>query len=239
MIMIKYASFLLYSLVLMTGCTTLSFQRPPVFTLIVPPAFKHFEKVIKYRAGDYLVNSPPYVIKAEYPRRRFVGAWGAQRSPNWREHSWKIEVSHAPKTKIQEILTACSTASDGYEASKKVDEDGSYMFARFSRRDFRWGKAFSYLTQFTQDTGIYVPHNGHLTYEVWGVTYDGRYAVHADFDITHPKLGTWGPTVRNANSMEALKQDRDYKLVESCSSSEFLPSLEDIDALINSIHIEN
>ena len=109
------------------------------------------------------------------------------------------------------------------------------MFARFERKSFPWDRAFSYLTQFTQDTAYYVPNNGHLEYEIWGVTDDLKHVIHADFSITHPKLANWGYSVRITRSIKVLKKDQDYKRVESCNPAAFSPSLKSIDALVGSL----
>jgi len=228
----------LLPVVLMTGCATTSTTRQPAFTLAISAAFNHSVGLKRIKIGDDLWAPPPTPDKAKYPITKYAGAWGKQNFVDRQEHSWKIEVSLAPTARIQQIQKACSEATDGYDAGHRVDEDGSYMFARFAHKDFRWGRAFSYLTQFTQDTSVYVPHNGHLTYEVWGITQNGSHVVHATFDLTHPKLGTWGPEVRVADSIEALKRDRDYALIESCSSSAFAPGLTEIDSLLNSLEVE-
>lgn len=102
------------------------------------------------------------------------------------------------------------------------------------------GRAVSFLSQFTQDTGIYVPHNGHLTYEVWGVTHDQRFTVVAHVSVSHSKLAGWvaeKPELRDARSLSALKKDRDYKLVEKCSPEQFEPSLTAFDRMLDSLVI--
>ena len=230
--------FMLWAAVFMTGCATVSTRRPPSITLDIPTAFNHSVELKHFNTGEELWEGPPQSKKAQYPVTRYAGAWGKQNSPNQREHGWSVEVALASAAKIQQVHKAHAEATDGYDAGHRVDEDGSYMFARFARKDFRWGKAFCYLTQFTQDTSVYVPHNGHLTYEVWGVTHDGTYMVHASFELTHPKLASWGPEVRVADSIAALKKDRDYLLVESCSPGAFEPGLTVIDAWLNSLQVK-
>ena len=115
------------------------------------------------------------------------------------------------------------------------------MFARFERKHFRWGDAVSFLSQFTQDTGVYVPHNGHLTYEVWGFTRDHRFTVVASVNVSHRKLAGWvakTPQLRDARSLDALKKDKDYKRVERCSPNEFLPSLTAFDQMLDSLVVQ-
>lgn len=84
-----------------------------------------------------------------------------------------------------------------------------------------------------------MPHNGHLEYEVWGVTADQKYSVVASASVSHPKLADWdgeGP-LRVAPSLKALKQDRDYKLIEKCRPEEFTPSLTAFDQMLDSLTI--
>jgi hypothetical protein len=83
-----------------------------------------------------------------------------------------------------------------------------------------------------------VPHNGHLTYEVSGLTNDLKHFVHARCTVTHPSLASWGPEVREVPSMNDLKVDRDYKLIESCSPADFSPPLTELDKLIGSIQLK-
>src|SRR5205814_1524563 len=135
-------------------------------------------------------------------------------------HGWKVDVFARYS---QKVAAACAAAKDGYEVDLNIEpeffglNERSYMFARFEHKRFTWGDAVSFFSQFTQDTGVYVPHNGHLTYEVWGVTPDHKYTVVASMGVSHPKLANWGAGVRDARSIERLKRDRDYKRVESCS----------------------
>jgi hypothetical protein len=72
---------------------------------------------------------------------------------------------------------------------------------------------------------MYVPDNGHLRYEVWGVTRDRQYTVVASMRVSHPKLTKWGPDVRVVKSIDALKQDRDYQHIETYSPKQLEPNL--------------
>ena len=219
---------------LLVGSATTTLKHPPVFSLNIPPAFGYSTGTKQYHTGDYTLNQPPYVEKAAFPIAKEFGSWGPRPTTNIQDtcHLWDIEVSNRNPAKV---LNAYDHAKDGYDAN--VDEEGNYMFARFERKTFPWGKGFSYFTQYTQDTGVYVPHNGHLTYEIWGATNDGKHVVHATCTVTHHKLDNW-PDVRDAGSMENLKQDPDYKLVESCSASDFQPPLTDFDNLVGSLRVK-
>ena len=50
-------------------------------------------------------------------------------------------------------------------------------------------------------------------------------------------LTDWGPDVRDAPSIAALKRDRDYKRVEKCSADEFEPSLTAFDRMLDALVI--
>ena len=143
----------------------------------------------------------------------------------------------------KKVAAAIASTKDGYELGMtegtelETPDWGAYMIARLRRKQFSWGKAVSFFSQFTQDSAVYVPHNGHLTYEVWGVTSDHKFTVVAQVSVSHPKLADWGPKVRNARSIEALKRDRDYRLVERCDPEEFVPSLTAFDRMLDSLVI--
>ena len=93
----------------------------------------------------------------------------------------------------------------------------------------------SFLSQGTQDTGIYIPcKDRFLTYQVWGVTKDGRYTVVAHTVVSNPHLGE----CRDVRAMEALKSEPAYKYVESCPADEFLPSLTAVDKFIDSLQLK-
>jgi hypothetical protein len=154
-------------------------------------------------------------------------------------HGWAIHVYARFDPKVD---AACATAKSGFEADLNEGPqflsggDRSYMFARFEHHEFRWGRGVSFLSQFAPDA-IYAPNNGHLQYEVWGVTPDRRYTIVASISVRHPNLTEWGPGVRDLDSIEALKDDPDYKLIERCSPDDFMPSLTAFDRLVDSIRI--
>ncbi len=197
---------------------------------------------------------------------QYWGWFGPKDAPQADNHSWRVRVyaRFSPK-----VAAAYASATDGFQADLNEApeflglDERSYMYARFEREHFHWGNAVSFFSQFTQDTAMYVPHNGHLTYEVWGVTPDRKYTVVAHLSVSHPKLADWGPGVRDSResdprydqavkdaldtnrdfrrageiAMEALKNDRDYKLVETCSPDEFEPSLTAFDKMLDTLVI--
>ena len=114
------------------------------------------------------------------------------------------------------------------------------MFARFERKHFRWSDAVSFLSQFTQNTKIYVQHNGHLTYEVWALhsrpPFHGRRERKRESPEAR-RLVAKKPELRDARSLH-LKKNKNYKRVEKCSPNEFLPSLTAFDQMLNSLVVQ-
>jgi hypothetical protein len=212
----------------------------PQVTLSVPSAFATEVTVKHYRKGQKLSDDPTYQPVTIAPMTEYQGWFGSRNADQANNHGWKVDVfaRYSPR-----VAAALTKAKDGYQANLNIDpeffglDDRSYMFARFERKHFKWGDAVSFLSQFTQDTGVYVPHNGHLTYEVWGLTRDHKHTVVASVMVRHPKLANWGPEVRDAGSIAALKNDRDCKLVESCSPEEFEPSLTAFDRTLDTLSI--
>ena len=215
-------------------------EAPPKVTLTVPQEFKTELSVKHFRKGQDVLNSPPYCLTTVAAMTEHRGYFGPRVGDTSRDHRWTIRVY---RRFTQKVADAYASARDGFEADLNESpeflglESSSYMYARFERKRFPWGTGVSFFSQFTQDTGVYVPHNGHLTYEVWGVTPDEKYTVVGTVAVTHRKLADWGPEVRNARSIEALKRDRDYRLVEKCSAEDFEPSLTAFDRVVESLVI--
>jgi hypothetical protein len=200
-------------------------------SLPIPPTFNRSVTVKHYNTGDFILNSPPYVIKADAPITEYRGKWGGSQ-PASVEHRWTVEISLAPGTKV---LNAYMQAKDGYDANLNPDDS---LFERFERKSFSWGKAVCYFSQGGQDASIYVPNNGHLGYHVWGVTKDQQHTVHGYFSVSHPKLATWGSAVRSVKDRQMLEKDPDYLLVEKCPPGEFRPSLTEIGAFMDSLKVK-
>jgi len=210
----------------------------PVVSLSAPKPFVTDVTVDHYRTGQDLLHDATYHLITVAPLTEYHGWFGSRSADQAHIHGWKVDVFARYSPKVAAALVA---AKDGYEADLNVEpeffaaDDRSYMFARFERKHFKWGDALSFFSQGTQDAGVYVPHNGHLTYEVWGVTRDHRYTVVASIGVRHPKLADWGPDVRDARSIAALKRDRDYKRIERCGAREFEPSLVAFDRMLDTL----
>ena len=218
---------------LLSSCGTVSTTAPKI-DLQISSAFNHKLTRTKFKTGDHLVNSPPYIIKAKVPTARIEGEWGnSTPAQHHFDHDWRVDVE---STDAQLTAEKIAKATSGYDAG--VDREGNYMFARFERTQFKWGKAISYFSQFTDDIGGYVPHNGGLTYEVWGTTNDNRHIVHLTCLVTHQALEKWGSGVRTTRSTEELHADKDYKLVDTCPSSDFEPALSELDRLLDTLVIK-
>src|SRR5690349_13718566 len=225
-----------------TGCsTTASSGHSPNITLEAPAAFGTEVTKKSYHKGEDLLQDDIYHLLPIAPMSEYHGWFGSRKVSQADMHAWMVHVYSCYSRKI---AAAYRSAGDGFQADLNEGPeflrsgDRSYMFARFERKQFPWGNAVSFFSQFTQDTALYVPHNGHLTYEIWGVTADHKYSVVATLSVSHPKLANWGPEVRASRSVEKLKQDRDFRLVESCSPDDFTPSLTAFDRLVGSLRIQ-
>jgi len=242
--MLRYAHFTWIVLTLLwnAGCSTSALlSHSPDINLEVPAAFGTGVTRKSYPKGEDLLHDEIDRLITVAPMSEYHGWCGSKTAPQAGEHSWSVRVyaRFSPRA-----AAAYTSARDGFQADLNEEPEflgstnRSYMYARFERKQFPWGNAVSFFSQFTQDTAIYVPHNGHLTYEIWGVTPDHKYTVIARLSVSHPKLADWGPKVRDAGSIAALKQDRDFKLVEACSSAEFKPSLTLFDHMVASLRIQ-
>jgi hypothetical protein len=214
----------------------------PQVTIIVPPPFATDVTVKHYRTGEDLLHDQFYHLITVAPLTEHHGWFGPRVADQADIHGWTVRVFARYSAKV---VAACSAAKDGYQADLNLSpeffglDERSYMFARFQHKQFSWGRAVSFLRQMTQDSPphFYVPHNGHLAYEIWGVTRDKRFTVVATVSVGHPKLADWGENVRDTRTIAALKRDKDYKLVERCSPEQFEPGLSAFDQMLDTIVI--
>jgi hypothetical protein len=220
-----------------------SAEDSPQVSLSVPPKFATEVSVKHYRKGQDLLHDQNYHLIAVAPLTQYHGWFGPRVADQADIHGWDVDVfaRYSPK-----VAAACAAAKDGYEADLNIEpeffgvDERSYMFARFQHKRFSLGTAVSFLSQATQDSPphYYVPHNGHLQYEVWGVTPDKRFTVVASVSVSHPKLADWGDErLRDTRTIVALKRDKDYKLVERCSPDQFEPSLTAFNRMLDTLVI--
>ena len=217
-------------ILLLAGCSTTTQQSPPSFKLSAAAGSSN--KAKSWKTGEYILPPPYYNLKARYPTTTLSGTWDGI--------SGTVTVTSAPPSRIHDISAACN-ASDGYAAANSIGQtdDGfsNYMYARFERKSYPWGKAISFLTSSTQNRE-YSPSNDSLRYEVWGVTQDDRHVVHAVFNTTHAKLPSDSLRAREVTSTNALKNDPDYVLIERSPPQDFQPSLTSIDNIVGSLKME-
>jgi hypothetical protein len=142
----------------------------PDVRLSVPEPFATEVTVKHYRKGEDLLHDSTFHLITVAPLTEYHGWWGPRVAHQARIHGWKVDVFARYSEKV---AAGCATAKDGYDADLNIEpeffgvEERSYMFARFEHKQFSWGDAVSFVSQSTRDD-VYVPHNGHLTYEVWG-----------------------------------------------------------------------
>ena len=217
---------------------------PPRFTLAVSPPFSPSVSVERYRAGDVTMSSPPFRFVTTAAVTKQFGGFGPRAKEESDSHSWSIYVYSTYSKKVAE---AYASTKDGYQLGMtegtelETPDWGSYMVARLQRKQFRWGAAVSFLSQFSQDIEFESPVNGRLEYHVWGVTADRKYTVVARISVSHPKLPDEErerERARLVRSVEALQRDPDYKLIERCKPEEFEPSLTAFDEMLDSLKID-
>lgn len=158
-----------------------------------------------------------------------------------KERWWNIEIHSAASEKTRKAI---ESTGDGYTADLgRAINASARIYPRFERKKFKWGNAVSFFVQYQNDNTNYVPNNGMLTYEVHGLTPDGRY-IRACFGVTHPDLMEFGPEVRDdrdgdpADPSSVMRRDPHYRLVEEAQPGAFQPSLAEIDAFLNTLHID-
>ena len=174
----------------------------PEVKLDIPKHFAHSLSVQHFEKGEDVLHIDWMPTPARAAMTRYKGYWYPDASGADTKHGWMIDVftTHSPK-----VAAAYKHASNGYAADLDEVMDFltipdarslfdsprralSYLFARFERKSFRWGDAVSFFSQGVQDTSMPEPANGRLTYEIFGVTRDGRFTVIASLSASHPKL---------------------------------------------------
>ncbi len=216
---------------------------PPKVSLAVPPPFKTSVTVRHWRAGEDILNSPPYRLTTSAAMTEYHGWFGRRVPKQGLPHGWTVQVY---ATFSKKVAAACAAAKDGSAADLQEGpgllegESPSDMVARVRRKQFSWGRAVSFLSQSsTQDGPLSAPVSGHLRYEVWGITHDQRHTVVASVSVSHPELPDSDDTarLRVAQSTEAIKRHPGYKRIQTCRSEEFAPSLTAFDEMLDSLTI--
>jgi hypothetical protein len=211
----------LFFLVVMAAGTSATSRAGavPEVKLDVPADFAHSLSVQHFQKGEDVLHIDWQPTPTQAALTRYQGWWYPDGSRANTDHGWTIDVFSAHSQKVAE---AYEHASNGYVADLDEMMDFftvpratslfesprralSYLFARFQRKSFRWGHAVSFFSQGVQDTSMPEPANGRLSYEIFGVTKDGRYTVVASLLPSHPKL----PNDRDAKDMRADVPDND------------------------------
>ena len=226
------------AILLLIGHGSAIAAQPPKVNLAVPTAFGTSVSVKHYGKGQDLGHDPSYHLIPVAPVTEYHGWFGPRGGDQSKNHGWVVRVyAHFS----ERVAGAYAKAKDGFDANLNEGREllgsgeSSDLFARFERKRFRWGNAVSFFSQSTQDDTFYVPHNGHLAYEVWGVTADRKFTVVARVSVSHPELANWSPEVRSAKSVEALRRDRDFKRIEKCKADAFTPKLTAFDRMLDSL----
>ncbi len=219
------ARFLFLFAIATAGCATSRPTGAPAVKLNVPPSFAHSLAVQHFQRGEDVLHIDWMRTPATAAMTRYKAYWSAEAQGADTKHGWTIDVYSMHSAKVAD---AYEHASDGYVAD--LDElidflspprprpawPGenprhalSYLFARFERKEFRWGHAVSFFSQGVQDTSMPEPANGRLEYEIFGVTTDGRYTLVAHLSASHPNL----PDDANARNMRdnVRRDDPDFE----------------------------
>ena len=216
---------------------------PPKFELAVSPPFSTSGRVDRFRAGEVTHSDASFRFITTAAFTRQYGRFGPRAEKQSDSHTWSVAVY---ATFSKKVAAAYASTKDGYQLGMtdgtelETPDWGSYMVARLRRKQFSWGKAVSFLSQFTQDTSLESPVSGRLDYKVWGVTADRKYTVIAGISVSHPKLPEEErdrERSRDYRTIEALKRDPDYKLIERCKPEEFTPSLTAFEEMLDSLTI--
>ena len=216
---------------------------PPKFELAVAPPFSASDRVERFRAGEVTLNDGTFRFITTAAVTTHYGRFGPRTEKQSDSHGWSVKVY---ATFSKKVAAAYASTKNGYQLGMteglqlETSDWGSYMVARLRRKQFRWGHGVTFLSQFTQDTLLPAPHNGRLEYQVWGVTADRKYTVIAHISVSHPKLPDSEDdpeSLRDFRTIEALKRDPDYKLIEKCRPEEFMPGLTAFDELLDSLTI--
>lgn len=213
------ASLLLLGIMLAAAYAASRPDGTPEVKLDVPADFAHSLSVQYFQRGEDVLHIDWMPTPARAAMTRSKGYWYSDGSRPNTDHGWTIDVF---STHSQKVATAYEHASSGYaadldevmdfltipRASSLFDSPRralSYLFARFERKSLRWGNAVSFFSQGVQDTAMPEPANGRLTYEIFGVTRDGRFTVIASLSASHPKL----PDDTDARDMRDGMRDDD------------------------------
>ena len=142
----------------------------PKFELAVLPPFSS-TGIEHRRAGEYTSDSPPFRLVITAAMTRQYGRFGPASAKQSDSHGFSVTVY---ATFSKKVAAACASAKDDYQTGidkgpgLEIPEATAYMVARLRRKQFSWGDAVTFLSQYTQDNALYAPNNGLLRYEVWG-----------------------------------------------------------------------
>ncbi len=111
----------------------------------------------------------------------------------------------------------------------------TYLVTRTSRQSFPWGEAVTALTQGSQ-LHYYSPSNDELSYELRGITSDGKYLIFASFGVKLAGLpATWEKARAWGDDETKAATDPDVKRLNTASAGSFSPPLQTIDNLLGTL----
>ena len=123
---------------------------------------------------------------------------------------------------------------------------GQYFLSHARYLDFSWGSAIGFLVQYAQDASEYAV-GSRLNYQIEGLSADGKIAVSAYFNVSHPDLPPTekdgivndknGEPIGEEAFMKYLRQME--KFLDEKSETTFRPALNSIQKLVGSLRFEN
>lgn len=225
------------TLFIVTAAALSSCQTTPKVSLNFDQSLHHIRQHELLEKGDLVLNSPPYIIPAEYPTAIYRGDWG-EMSPKWqRQHHIYVSVQKRDCSQIDKEFAGLKGVGGEYLSLGSLCAISVY--GRFQRHHFPWGDAISFISQGTQD-GPYSPDNGHMSYQIWGVISDKRHLVQISVGITRPDWPDWPEdpirSYKNRNQQE-IDSDPDVRRLNDSHPASFTPSLLDVERLASTLAI--
>ena len=123
---------------------------------------------------------------------------------------------------------------------------GQYFLSHVRYLDFPWGSGVGFLVQYAQDASEYAV-GSRLDYQIEALTADGKMAVSAYFDVSHPDLPPTekdgivndknGEPIGEAAYMKYLRQMETF--LDGKGETTFRPPLDSIQKLVGSLRFQH
>jgi hypothetical protein len=118
---------------------------------------------------------------------------------------------------------------------------GRCFHAKLRHRIFPWGKAVLFLTAYVQGGTGGPVNNDMLVLIAQGITNDGRYAVNAHFEISHPKLpeSSWDDHTKGKAVFDIDEEDGKAEAwLDAQPDDSFIPAFSQYETFLHSLSIK-